>query len=229
MTGGGDTVDIRVPRTQRLSMIVPFAMLLGRRFISTICQMCRSTLEALFVTSPHAHARIISIDGARALAMAGVHAVLTAEDIPGHNDIAPVFSDEPVLASGTAEYVGHPVALVVAETYDMAFAAAKAVRVAYEPLEPVLSIQEALANKHYTFPEQVMERGDPDGAIEGAVNRVSGRVSCGGQDHFYLEGQVALALPGKIMTCLSTPRPSILAKSSMVLHMFLASQATRSR
>ena len=83
-----------------------------------------------------------------------------------------------VRAAGTAEYVGHPVALVVAETYDMAFAAAKAVRVAYEPLEPILSIQEALANKHYTFPEQIMERGDPDKAIEAAVNRVSGGVSC---------------------------------------------------
>ena len=93
----------------------------------------------------------------------------------------------------------------------MAFAAAKAVRVAYEPLEPVLSIQEALANKHYTFHEQIMERGDPDGAIEAAVNRVSGRVSCGGQDHFYLEGQVALALPGEdndMLVYSSTQHPS---------------------
>ena len=184
MTGVEDTVDIRVPRTQRLSMIVPFVMSLGRRFISTICQMCRVHWKH-YLLPVHTRMPGSYPDGARALAMAGVHAVLTAEDIPGHNDIAPVFSDEPVLASGIAEYVGHPVALVVAETYDMAFAAAKAVRVAYEPLEPVLSIQEALANKHYVY-EQVMERGDPDGAIEGAVNRVSGRVSCGGQDHFYL-------------------------------------------
>ena len=131
MTGGGDTVDIRGAAHARLSMIVPFAMLLESNLYRRYAK-CAGYIGSI-VTSPHAHARIISIDGARALAMAGVHAVLTAEDIPGHNDIAPVFSDEPVLASGTAEYVGHPVALVVAETYDMAFAAAKAVRVAYEP------------------------------------------------------------------------------------------------
>ena len=211
MTGGGDTVDIRGAAHAKVKHDSAVRHVTGKAIYIDDMPNVPGTLEALFVTSPHAHARIISIDGARALAMAGVHAVLTAEDIPGHNDIAPVFSDEPVLASGTAEYVGHPVALVVAETYDMAFAAAKAVRVVYEPLEPVLSIQEALANKHYTFPEQVMERGDPDGAIEGAVNRVSGRVSCGGQDHFYLEGQVALALPGEdndMLVYSSTQHPS---------------------
>jgi len=155
------------------------------------------TLEALFVISPHAHARIVSIDGAKAEAMEGVHAVLTAADIPGHNDIAPVFDNEPVMASEIAEYVGHPVALVAAETYDIAYAAAKEVVVEYEVLEPVLSIQEALAKQQYTYPEQIMERGDYKSAIASAANTLSGEVSCGGQDHFYLEGHVALAQPGE--------------------------------
>ena len=155
------------------------------------------TLEALFVTSPYAHARIVSIDSSSAQGIEGVHAVLTAGDIPGKNDIAPVFENEQVLASETVEYVGHPVALVAAETYDIAYAAIKKVVVNYDKLEPVLSIQEALKREQFTFPKQVMERGDYAAAIKSAHRKISGQVSCGGQDHFYLEGQIALAQPGE--------------------------------
>ncbi len=97
------------------------------------------TLELVLVISPHAHANIISIDGSAAGAL-----VLTAADIPGHNDIAPIFEGEPVLAESVAEYVGHPVAVVAADTYDQAFSAAKLVKVDYEILEPVLEIQDAV-------------------------------------------------------------------------------------
>ena len=102
------------------------------------------TLEAVVVTSPHAHARIKSIDKTKALNIEGVQDVLIAEDIPGSNDIAPVFEDEPILAEKYAQYVGHPVALVAAENYDVAFQAAKEVIVEYQVLEPILSIAEAL-------------------------------------------------------------------------------------
>ena len=106
-----------------------------------------NTLELVLVTSPFAHAVVKSVDATEAIAMAGVIAVLTAKDIPGHNDIAPVFEGEPAIAGDIVEYVGHPVAVVAAETYDQAFHAAKLVRVTYEELEPVLTIKEALVKE----------------------------------------------------------------------------------
>jgi len=155
------------------------------------------TLEAVFVTSPHAHAKINSIDKTKALNIDGVHDVLIAEDIPGRNDIAPVFEDEPILAEKFAQYVGHPVALVAADNYDVAFHAAKEVIVEYQVLKPILSIAEALKSKEYTYPPQIIGRGDPEGAIAAARHKISGEIACGGQDHFYLEGQIALAQPGE--------------------------------
>ena len=105
------------------------------------------TLEAVFVTSPHAHAKINSIDKTKALNIDGVHDVLIAGDIPGRNDIAPVFEDQPILPEKFAQYVGHPVALVAADNYDVAFHAAKEVIVEYQVLKPILSIAEALEEK----------------------------------------------------------------------------------
>ena len=151
--------------------------------------------EAWLATSPHAHARIRGIDTARARAAAGVSAVLTAAAIPGVNDIAPIFSGEPILADGVAEYCGHPVAAVAADSRDAAREAAGLVEVDYEPLEPVLAIEDALARGAYVAEPQVMRRGDAEAAIAAAPRRVAGQVACGGQDHFYLEGHVALAVP----------------------------------
>ena len=123
-------------------------------------------LEAVFVISPYAHAKIVSVDRSKAGVIAGVHEVLIAEDIPGRNDIAPVLENEPVLATDVVQYVGHPVAIVVGETYDVAFHAAKEVIVQYEKLEPILSIAQALEKEEYTYPPQIIERGDPIGAIK---------------------------------------------------------------
>lgn len=155
------------------------------------------TLEIVLVISPHAHANILSVDGSAAAEESGVAAVLTAADIPGHNDIAPIFEGEPVLAEVVAEYVGHPIAVVAADTYDQAFRAAKLVIVEYEELEPVLAIREALEKKQFTYAPPTILRGDPDTALENAAHRLQGEISCGGQDHFYLEANVALALPAE--------------------------------
>ena len=153
------------------------------------------TQEVWLATSRHPHARIRSIDCAKARAVPGVSAVVTAADIPGVNDVAPIFSGEPILADGVAEYVGHPVAAVAAADRDTARGAAALVAVEYEVLEPVLSIEEALERESYVAKPQTMKRGDADAAIAAAPHRVSGEAGCGGQDHFYLEGQVALAVP----------------------------------
>ena len=155
------------------------------------------TLEAALVLCPHAHARIRAIDVATAAGAPGAAAVLTAADIPGANDVAPVFRDEPVLAHDIAEYAGQPVAAVAADTHDHARAAAGLVEVDYECLEPVLSIEEAWKREQYTCPPMRIVRGDAEAAIAAAAHTVSGELRCGGQDHFYLEGQVALAIPGE--------------------------------
>ena len=153
--------------------------------------------ETALVLSPHASARIVSIDTSEAAGMPGVSAVISAKDIPGTNDIAPVFADEPMLADATADYAGMPVAAVAADTYDQALAAAKRIKIEYQELEPVLSIEEAWEKGLFTYAPPKIVFGDAEAAMEKSPNTVSGNVSCGGQDHFYLESHIALAVPGE--------------------------------
>ncbi len=153
--------------------------------------------ETALVLSPYASARIVSIDTSEAAGMPGVSAVISAKDIPGINDIAPVFADEPMLADATADYAGMPVAAVAAYTYDQALAAAKRIKIEYQELEPVLSIEEAWEKGLFTYAPPKIVFGDAEAAMEKSPNTVSGDVSCGGQDHFYLESHIALAVPGE--------------------------------
>ena len=155
------------------------------------------TLEAACVLSPHAHARILSIDFSAALASPGVAAAVAAADIPGKNDIGPIRPNEPLLAEGVVEHVGQFVAAVAARTLDEARAAAKLVKVEYEPLPAILTIEAAMAAELYVSPVQTMARGDAAAHLATAPHRLQGEVRCGGQDHFYLEGQIALATPGE--------------------------------
>ncbi|MDI4658465.1 xanthine dehydrogenase molybdopterin binding subunit [Xanthobacter autotrophicus] len=153
-------------------------------------------LHGALVLSPHPHARIVSIDLSAARALPGVVAV-AAGDVPGVNDIAPIRSGEPALAQGVVEYVGHPVAAVAAPTLDEARAAAALVKIAYEKLPALLDLDEALAAGARVAPDQLVGRGDVDAALAIAPHRITGEVRCGGQDHFYLEGQIAIAVPGE--------------------------------
>ncbi len=155
------------------------------------------TLDTALVLSPHPHARVLSIDVSAALAAEGVAAVVTAADIPGKNDIAPIRTDEPLLAAGLVEHEGQVVAAVAAATLDLARAAAKLVKVEYEILPAVLTVEEAVAKELYVAPVQTMARGDIDAGLKSAPHRLSGEFRCGGQDHFYLEGQIAIATPGE--------------------------------
>ena len=169
------------------------------------------TLEVVLVTSPHAHARIVSVDVSAALAAPGVHGIVTSADIPGHNDIGPVFPNEPVLAEGIVDYVGAPVVAIGAETYDQGLAAAGLVKIVYEELPAILEIEDALAAASYTYPPQTMRRGDAEAAIAAASHTVSGELRCGGQDHFYLETNIALVVPrddGDLDVYSSTQHPS---------------------
>src|SRR5262245_45396582 len=116
------------------------------------------TLEAALVLSPHAHACIRHVDISAALADPGVLDAITSADIPGKNDIAPIRGDEPALAANVVEYDGQPVAAIAATTLDQARAAAKLAAIDYEPLAPVLTIEEAMARESYVSPPQIMVR-----------------------------------------------------------------------
>ena len=100
-------------------------------------------LWGVTVRSPHAHARIVALDTSAALAIAGVHAVLTHADVPGRKTYGLEFADQPVLAAEVVRYYGEPVALVAAEEPEQARRAAAAVRVEYELLEPVVDMERA--------------------------------------------------------------------------------------
>ena len=157
----------------------------------------RERLEVWPVCAPHARARILRRDAARARVLPGVKAVLLAEDIPGLNDTGTVRHDEPLLATNEVFYHGQLVALVVGENQDRCRRAAEALQIEYEPLPAILSVADAIsANSFHTEPNYI-RRGDAHRAINEAPFRLADAFFLGGQDHFYLETQAAYAKPGE--------------------------------
>ncbi|UWQ14459.1 xanthine dehydrogenase molybdopterin binding subunit [Aliiroseovarius sp. M344] len=171
------------------------------------------TLHAYLGVSDVAHAKLGRVDLSAVLAAPGVVGVLTADDIPGHNDVSPTgLNDEPVFPTDTIQFYGQPLFAVIAETRDDARRAAELAQVDYEVLPHALdpiAAQEA-GYPHVTAPLK-LERGEVDPAIATATNRIQARMTVGGQDHMYLEGHIAFAIPGEdddvIVHC-STQHPS---------------------
>ena len=163
------------------------------------------------VQAPHAHARILAIDTAAALALPGVHAVLTANDVPGENDTGPIFHDEPLIPPDTVLFYGQAVAWVVADDEALAQAAAKQVSVTYEALPALLSIEQAVAAQAFHLPPVRVARGDASAAMTRAPLTLSGELHIGGQDHFYLETQASWAeidSEGTVQIAASTQHPT---------------------
>jgi xanthine dehydrogenase large subunit len=144
-------------------------------------------------------------------AATGVVAVLTASDIPGTNDCGPIIHDDPILADGLVQYVGQPIFIVVADTHDNARRAARLADVRYEDLPAILTPQAARAAKSWVLPPMRLARGEPQAAFERAPHTAKGELYVGGQEQFYLEGQIAYAIPkedrGMHVYC-STQHPS---------------------
>jgi xanthine dehydrogenase large subunit len=169
------------------------------------------TLHAALVLSAVPHGTLTALHTDAARAMPGVVAILGPRDIPGKNDIGPAGKVEPLFADPTVEFAGMPLALVVARTRDQALRAAQAVKAEIAPLDPVLSIERALELGQDVVPPQVVRRGDAAAAIAAAPRKLSAEFRAGGQEHFYLEGQVALATPGEggeMAVVSSTQHPS---------------------
>jgi len=155
------------------------------------------TLHAALGMAAHAHARILSMDLDPVRAAPGVRAVLAAPDIPGANNIGPVIADEPVFASDRVLFHGQPLFAVAADTVEAARRAARLASIRYEALEPVLTVDQAMQQQAFVLPSLKVTRGDSAAALARATHCIRGRLRCGGQEHFYLEGQVALAIPGE--------------------------------
>jgi xanthine dehydrogenase large subunit len=162
------------------------------------------------VWSAEPRARILGIDFREALKIPGVRGVFTAKDFP-HNAWGSIFQDQPLLADQETQYVGEALALVAADTRDAARRAARLVRVKYEPLAPILSIEAAKKAKSFIAGERKIERGDVDGELARAPLKLKGRCVIRGADHFYLESQAAVVYPredGQLEVHSSTQHPT---------------------
>jgi xanthine dehydrogenase large subunit len=155
----------------------------------------RGTLHAAPILSNQAHGKLLGIDTAEALAMPGVVTVVLAADIPGDPMLAAFAGDEPVFASETVQHIGQVVGLVVARTSMQARRAARKVQLHIEPLPALLTIGQALDAKSYVLPPVFVRRGDAQTALKAAQHTLHGTLEVGGQEHFYLEGQIAYVLP----------------------------------
>ncbi|MBU0589023.1 MAG: xanthine dehydrogenase molybdopterin binding subunit [Gammaproteobacteria bacterium] len=155
----------------------------------------KGTLHAAPVLSRVAHGRLLGVDTRAALAMPGVRDVILARDIPGHPMLATFVGDEPILATDKVEHIGQVVGIVVADTVMQARHAARKVELDIEPLPAILTVQEAMQAQSYVLPPVFVKRGDAAQAIAEAAHQLSGTLEVGGQEHFYLEGQVAYVLP----------------------------------
>ncbi|WP_193182498.1 xanthine dehydrogenase molybdopterin binding subunit [Nisaea sediminum] len=171
------------------------------------------TLHGWLGLSDAAHAEIVSMDLSDVRAAPGVALVLTADDIPGENDVSPVHAhDDPVFAEGKVMFRGQPMFAVIAETRDAARRAAALAKIEYRALPAAISIDAALeAGGDLVTAPLKLERGDVESALKAAPHRLKGEMEIGGQDHFYLEGHIALAIPGEDETVTihsSTQHPS---------------------
>ena len=171
----------------------------------------QGTLHAALGLSSKAHARITAIDLAPVRASAGVVAVYTAGDIVGTNDCGPIIHDDPIFCVEEVMYVGQPIFVVVADTHDNARRAARRAVVDYDELPAIFTPQEAKAAQSYVLPPMQLKRGQFQTAFDTAPRVVKGQLFVGGQEQFYLEGQIAYAIPkednGMLVQC-STQHPS---------------------
>jgi xanthine dehydrogenase large subunit len=163
-------------------------------YVDDIAEL-KGTLYAAPIMSKVAHGKLISMDCAAVIAMPGVVDVVMAKDIPGDKMLAAFAGDEPIFAHQRVEHVGQVLGLVVASTVMQARRAARHAACNIEALPAMLNVHDALQAKSYVLPPVFVKRGDAAAALSAAPHTLNGTLEVGGQEHFYLEGQVAYALP----------------------------------
>jgi xanthine dehydrogenase large subunit len=161
--------------------------------------------------APVAAGQLLGVDLEKVRAAPGVVAVLTAADILGKNDVSPIAGDDPVFVDSKIEFFGQVVFAVVAQTREQARKAARLAKVEAAVGTPQVSVDDALAAETRILPDYSFHKDDSAAALENSPSRVKGQLRIGGQEHFYLEGQVSLAIPGEdgdMLVHCSTQHPS---------------------
>ena len=170
-----------------------------------------STLYGAIGWSKKAHAIIKKIDLKDAISSEGVVSVVTYKDIPGRNDVGPVFDGDPIFVNNKAEFYGQPLFAVAATSTELARKAVLKAKVYYKELKPIVTIKESLAQKKLLFKIRKIKRGNPSDALAMSKYRLKGNFTTGSQEHFYLEGQAAFAIPkedNNMVIYSSTQHPS---------------------
>ncbi|MDG2451261.1 MAG: xanthine dehydrogenase molybdopterin binding subunit [Paracoccaceae bacterium] len=174
--------------------------------------MPAGTLHLAFGTSEIAHGTLADLDLSAVRSADGVVAVLTADDMPFENDVSPSVHDEPMLCTGEIMYYGMPLFLVVATSHHAARHAAAKAKASFDALPAILTIDDALAvDSRFEDVPRIYEKGALEDGFAAGSHRINGSFEMGGQEHFYLEGQAALAMPqenGDMVIQSSTQHPT---------------------
>ena len=152
------------------------------------------TLYAGLGLAEIAHGKIINMDLSAVWQAEGVVSVLTGTELL-HNNCGPVVADESIIATDTVSFFGQVIFVVVAKTYQQAQQASRLAKVTYEALEPILTIEQAIARQSWILPPVQLTAGDANAKLAVAPYRLQGMAQVGGQEHFYLEGQICYAYP----------------------------------
>ena len=171
----------------------------------------KNTLQTAVFVSTIPHGKILNLDLQKARYSEGVVKVLTYEDVPGENQVGRIIQDEELLAEHKVDFIGHPIAIILAETKEQANKARDLISIEYEPLPAVFDPREAAKNGSLIAPSRTISLGDVDSIWERCETIVEGVIESGGQEHIYMETQGSLAIPreeGDILLYSSTQNPS---------------------
>ena len=169
------------------------------------------TLYGAIGWSKKAHAKIKKIDLTSVRKSEGVVSVVTYSDIPGRNDVGPVFDGDPIFPQKKIEYYGQPLFAVAATSMEFARKAVLKAEIFYQELKPIITIKDALKKNSLLFNPRIIKKGNPSQKISKSKHKLKGNFTTGSQEHFYLEGQVALVIPkedNNFLIYSSTQHPS---------------------
>ena len=171
----------------------------------------RGTLYGAIGLSKKAHAIIKKIDLSEVYNSNGVISVVTYNDIPGRNDVGPIFDGDPIFPKNKVEFYGQPLFAVAATSTELARKAVLKAKILYRDLKPIITIKDALKKKNFLFKPRKIKKGNPSKKIKASKNSLKGNFTTGSQEHFYLEGQAAFVIPkedNNLLVYSSTQHPS---------------------
>ena len=171
----------------------------------------KGTLYGAIGLSKKAHAIIKKIDLTEVKKSKGVISIVTYNDIPGRNDVGPVFNGDPIFTKNKVEFYGQPLFAVAATSTELARKAVLKAKILYRDLKPIITIKEALNKKNFLFKPKKIKKGNPSKKIKISKNILKGNFTTGSQEHFYLEGQAAFVIPKEddnLLVYTSTQHPS---------------------